>query len=118
MIWISLLLFCYIDGAALFGSMIQYFQNLGSNSPKVLASTHFHGIFFFFSLQWYLFVILTGLFCFKLYLEILEQRLIEVGMGLKLCHMEIFIDEESEKKGISYLYKAKPGKASSSFGIW
>lgn len=35
------------DGAALFGSLIKSFQELGSKAPKVVASTHFHGTFYF-----------------------------------------------------------------------
>jgi DNA mismatch repair ATPase MutS len=31
------------DGAALFCSILGYFLSTGSNCPKVLASTHFHG---------------------------------------------------------------------------
>lgn len=89
------------DGAALFGALVRYFQNLGPLSPKVLASTHFH--------------------------ELLEQDVIHKEKGLYLCHMEILINDNLEAatdmrfqesvESISYLYRVRPGKASLSFGI-
>lgn len=47
--------------------------------------------------------------------ELLEQNIIN-NVNVKLGHMEVLLSNESGEE-ITYLYKLKDGKASSSFGI-
>lgn len=64
------------------------------------------------SLSWY------GINCFKMSLtlkELLDQNIIN-NVNLKLGHMEVLLNKTSGDE-ITYLYKLKDGKASSSFGI-
>ncbi|KAK4975591.1 chaperone ATPase hsp78 [Elasticomyces elasticus] len=80
------------DGAGLAAGVFEYLLSLGSESPKVIAATHFH--------------------------EIFEGGHLYPRNSLAFAHMEVRIDEtqaETENQ-ITYLYNYQPGRSLSSFG--
>ena len=68
------------DGAGLFCGVLEYFLGLGSDSPKIVAATHFH--------------------------EIFERNFMRPTARLGFGHMDVRVDKEasSVEDQITYLY--------------
>ena len=79
------------DGAGLAAGVFQHFLDLGADSPKVLAATHYH--------------------------EIFEQGHIEPGDRAQFAHMEVIVDGDGLGKEVTYLYNLKPGRSTLSYGV-
>ena len=79
------------DGAGLAAGVFQHFIDLGSDSPTVLAATHYH--------------------------EIFEQGYIEPGTQAQFAHMEVIVDGDSRGKEVTYLYNLKSGRSTLSYGV-
>ncbi|KAK1638161.1 muts domain V-domain-containing protein [Colletotrichum phormii] len=80
------------DGAGLMTALIDHFSNLGSQSPKVLVTTHYH--------------------------EIFEGGYLQERPGLSLAHMEVRLDIDAGQMEdqVVFLYRLVPGRSTSSFG--
>ncbi|KAF2686455.1 hypothetical protein K458DRAFT_476351 [Lentithecium fluviatile CBS 122367] len=80
------------DGAGLACAVFKHLLSLGTESPKVLAATHFH--------------------------EIFETGLLKPSPNLGLGHMQVRIDENASEVDdqITYLYNYRDGRSNSSFG--
>ena len=79
------------DGAGLAAGVFQHFIDLGSDSPTVLAATHYH--------------------------EIFEQGYIEPETQAQFAHMEVIVDGDSRGKEVTYLYNLKSGRSTLSYGV-
>lgn len=79
------------DGAGLMTALLDHFLSLGSQSPRVLAATHFH--------------------------EIFEGQHLDQSQ-LLFAHMDVHMDLTTDQKEhvLTYLYTLVPGRSSSSFG--
>ncbi|KAJ2899717.1 hypothetical protein MKZ38_002910 [Zalerion maritima] len=82
------------DGAGLITALLQHFQGLGPACPRVLAATHFH--------------------------EVFENGFVKPGPSLRLAHMEVRLDlgTTPDEDDVTYMYKLRDGRSSSSFGSW
>ena len=84
------------DGAGLAAGVFYHLLNLGPNSPKVLAATHFH--------------------------EIFELGLFDDSHNLKYAHMEVRVDKRERERirdhssEVTYLYNLRPGRSNLSYG--
>ncbi|KAK5651755.1 hypothetical protein OQA88_11717 [Cercophora sp. LCS_1] len=80
-------------GAGLLAAYLANFLHIPSLRPKVLVGTHFH--------------------------EIFEHGILRPEHGLKFVHMDVHLnpDAADPEDQITYLYKLRPGRATSSFGI-
>lgn len=81
-----------MDGAGLLSALLDHFLNLGENSPRVLAATHFH--------------------------EIFENKLLGNTPKLSFAHMDVRVDLERESVDdqVTFLFRLMPGRSASSFG--
>lgn len=81
-----------MDGAGLVTALLDHFLNLGDETPKVLAATHFH--------------------------EIFEHDFLRDFDRLALAHLDVRIDLEAENSDdqVTYLFKLALGRSASSFG--
>lgn len=82
-----------IDGAALFGALVEHLTDPGRIRPRTLVATHFH--------------------------EILRSEILRPSKRMALKHMHIIIDRDAEQIGdqVAYLYQVQDGPSLSSFGI-
>ncbi|KAL1306915.1 hypothetical protein AAFC00_005558 [Neodothiora populina] len=80
------------DGAGLAAGVYRHLLNRGSESPKVLAATHFH--------------------------EIFEGGFLRAGPSLAFGHLEVHIDAHAPHTDgqVTYLYTYKQGRSISSYG--
>ncbi|KAK1688154.1 muts domain V [Colletotrichum godetiae] len=80
------------DGAGLMTALIDHFSNLGSQSPKVLVTTHYH--------------------------EIFEGGYLQERPGLSLAHMEVRLDIDAGQMEdqVIFLHRLVSGRSTSSFG--
>lgn len=81
-----------MDGAGLVAALLDHFLSLGSETPKVLAATHFH--------------------------EIFEHNFLRESPRLVFAHMDVRVDLEAKNSEdqVTYLFCVVPGRSSSSFG--
>lgn len=81
-----------MDGAGLVTALLNHFANLGDESPKVLAATHFH--------------------------EIFENDILQDNPRIDFAQMDVRVDLETENVDdqVTYLFHLKPGRSTSSFG--
>jgi DNA mismatch repair protein MSH5 len=80
------------DGAGLAAGVFEHFLQLGSECPKVLGATHFH--------------------------EIFENGFLPPRPALRFAHMEVNVDADASQveDQITYLYKYRQERSTSSFG--
>ncbi|KAI8852164.1 muts domain V-domain-containing protein [Chytridium lagenaria] len=82
------------DGMGLFCAVINHFTERAEESPFVIATTHFH--------------------------EIMQLNLLNPSNVLLECRMDIVETDDSQKdfsKPVTFLYKARPGRALKSLGL-
>lgn len=80
------------DGAGLMTAFLDHFQSLGTQRPKVLATTHFH--------------------------EIFENGCLDEGNGVSFAQMEgeMSRNQSNSDDQVTYLYRLTAGRSMSSFG--
>ncbi|AEO54244.1 hypothetical protein MYCTH_99556 [Thermothelomyces thermophilus ATCC 42464] len=81
------------SGSALLAAYLTYFLDLGTESPKVLAGTHFH--------------------------EVFDNEFLRSGKNIAFAHMDARLDPEAEdlEEQITFLYRLVPGRGPSSLGV-
>lgn len=67
-----------VDGAALFGALLEYLIHREEHMPKVLTATHFH--------------------------EVFEQNLLNL-YSVTFKHMQIVVDDQHTTRNVTYLYR-------------
>lgn len=82
-----------VDGAALFGALVEHLTDPSKIRPRTLVATHFH--------------------------EILNTEILRLSSRICLKHMHILIDRTAEEISdqVTYLYQVQDGPSLSSFGI-
>lgn len=80
------------DGVGLVTALLDHFVNLGDETPKVLAATHFH--------------------------EIFEHDFLSAAPILSLAHMDVRVDLEAENSDdqVICLFRLAAGRSAASFG--
>lgn len=82
-----------IDGASLFGALVNYLTDPDRVRPRSLLATHFH--------------------------EVLTPTYLRMSSAMSLKHMQIIIDKQAEELSnqITYLFEVADGPSLSSYGI-
>jgi DNA mismatch repair protein MSH5 len=85
---------------------MEYFLGLEDQCPKILASTHFHGMFYVNDLG--------------LQIELFENGFLDPRPRLGFAHMEVCVDPEASEveSQLVYLYTVQEGRSISTFGTW